>query len=303
MCGTTSGHEIGLLAKESQSWFVVVEFLDIGRVDDSGWQGLDARALLRRMQDASTDAARQRGIETGGTPGIEGWEIPPRYDATAHRMEWAVRASSKGSSVINHTISALGRGGVLQFSLVDPQRLASNTAAFRELVGRVAFKPGERYADRRSTDRLAPGGLFALAGGVDSITEAQPAPESRPSAGTRSGLQYAGMAVGAVALFTFVAGRRLNRRRYHHHAPVTETRSPKGSGLPATSSLDLLPKPVLASSGVSLELACAAGSGTQQVPISTMPLSPMRRVRRRRKKFDAYQFHSVLTRDLYFTYD
>ena len=98
-----------------------------------------------------------------------GWETAPRYNETTHNLEWATRAESEGLLVINHNTRLLGRGGVMEVTLVtDPETLAETLPKYRTMLSGFEFKEGHRYAEFTAGDKTATYGLTGLivAGGA-----------------------------------------------------------------------------------------------------------------------------------------
>jgi uncharacterized membrane-anchored protein len=159
----TSGREIGFVAADGESWFAVFEFDDVGYVKDDEKDSLDAEALLdsiRKGTEAGNEERRKRGW---ATMTILGWETPPRYNDTTHNLEWAIRGQSEGEPVINHNTRLLGRGGVMEVTLVvDPSRLAETMPKFKSMLQGFEYKQGHKYAEFRAGDRTAAYGLTGL---------------------------------------------------------------------------------------------------------------------------------------------
>ena len=159
----TTGREMGFVAADGESWFAVFEFDDVGYVKDDEKDSLDADALLdsiRKGTEAGNEERRKRGW---ATMTILGWETPPRYNDTTHNLEWAIRGQSEGEPVINHNTRLLGRGGVMEVTLVvDPSRLAETMPKFKSMLQGFEYKQGHKYAEFRAGDRTAAYGLTGL---------------------------------------------------------------------------------------------------------------------------------------------
>ena len=151
-------------------WFAVFFFEDSGYVKDE--ETLDADALLKSLQasDAPSNDERKRL----GMPGVHtvGWHVPPHYDLSSRRLEWAVRLrGDDGHPIVNYTIRLLGRRGVMHATLVsDPATLDGDIGAFKATLNAYSFAPGERYSEFRAGDRIAEYGLAALVlGGAAAV--------------------------------------------------------------------------------------------------------------------------------------
>ena len=158
-----TGREMGFVAPAGEDWFAVFEFDDVGYIKDDEKDSLDATALLDSIKKG-TEAGNQERIKRGWpTMTILGWETPPRYNDITHNLEWAIRATSEGAPVVNHNTRVLGRGGVMEVTLVtDPTTLAATLPKFKTMLEGFEFKQGHRYAEFRAGDKTAAYGLTGL---------------------------------------------------------------------------------------------------------------------------------------------
>jgi hypothetical protein len=87
---------------------------------------------------------------------IIGWEQQPRYNESTHNLEWAIRGESEGSPIINYNTRLLGRGGVVEVTLVtDPSTLSETLPKFKTMLAGFDFNQGQRYAEFRQGDKIA----------------------------------------------------------------------------------------------------------------------------------------------------
>jgi uncharacterized membrane-anchored protein len=167
-----SGEELGVLVSaagpDEQTWFVIFEFNPIGYVKDDEKGKLDADAILKSLRTGNEHGNEERRKRGWATLELEGWSAPPRYDPVTNNLTWAIRASSEGSQVINHSVRLLGRKGVMDADLVlGPSQVATAVPEFDKLLTGFEFTTGNRYAEWVKGDRVAEYGLTALvAGGV-----------------------------------------------------------------------------------------------------------------------------------------
>lgn len=159
----SNGKELGFVAPEGENWFAVFEFDDVGYVKDDDKDSLDAGVLLDSIK-AGTEAGNKERVRRGwATMTIIGWEQPPHYNDTTHNLEWAVKATSEGQLVVNHNTRLLGRGGVMEVTLVtDPATLTETLPKFKTMLQGFEFKEGHRYAEFRAGDKTAAYGLTGL---------------------------------------------------------------------------------------------------------------------------------------------
>jgi uncharacterized membrane-anchored protein len=159
----TTGREMGFVALDGENWFAVFEFSDVGYVKDDEKDSLDANALLDSIKEATAAGNKERMSRGWPTMTIQGWETPPRYNDLTHNLEWAIRAQSEGESVINHNTRLLGRGGVMEVTLVvDPALLQETMPKFKAMLEGFEYKQGHKYAEWRAGDKTAAYGLTGL---------------------------------------------------------------------------------------------------------------------------------------------
>jgi uncharacterized membrane-anchored protein len=153
---------------DDQTWFVIFEFNPIGYVKDDEKGQLDANAILSSLKKGNERGNEERRKRGWATLDLLGWSTPPRYDPVTNNLTWAIRASSEGSEVINHSVRLLGRKGVMDADLVlGPAQISSAVPEFDSLLAGFEFSQGNRYAEWVKGDKVAAYGLTALvAGGV-----------------------------------------------------------------------------------------------------------------------------------------
>jgi len=163
MQNPTSGKELGFVAPAGEDWFAVFEYDAVGYVKDDEKGSLDADALLESIK-SGTEASNQERMRRGWpTLKVIGWETPPRYNEETHNLEWAVRAESEGQPVVNHNTRLLGRGGVMEVTLVvEPALLNETLPKFRTMLSGFDFSEGQKYAQFRPGDKMAAYGLTGL---------------------------------------------------------------------------------------------------------------------------------------------
>jgi len=170
----TSGNELGFLRPTNAHWSVLFEFADIGYVKDDDKDKLDADKLLASIKRGTEEANKER-VRAGYAPlEIVGWEVPPKYDAVTHNLEWAIRATSEGRPILNYNTRLLGRKGVMEVVLIiEPDALQETLPTFRELLAGYSFQSGNKYAEYRQGDKVAKYGLAALVVGGAAVGAAK----------------------------------------------------------------------------------------------------------------------------------
>ena len=158
---------------EGAQWFVVVNFEKAGFVKDDDAKEWKADDLLSSFREGTEEANKERS-KAGNTPiEIVGWAEMPKYDASTHRLVWAMSLRDKGAPAdapqgVNYNTYALGREGYFTLNLVtDLKDLPVQKEDAKALLAALDFDAGKRYADfNSSTDHVAEYGLAALVLGV-----------------------------------------------------------------------------------------------------------------------------------------
>jgi uncharacterized membrane-anchored protein len=164
-----TNRELGLIASASEDWYAVFEYDEVGYVNDEEKSSLDADALLKSIREGTEEANKERVRRGWPTLTTIGWETTPRYNEVTHNLEWATKIESEGILAINHNTRLLGRGGVMEVTLVTgPETLAETLPKFRTMLSGFEFKEGHRYAEFTAGDKTATYGLTGLivAGGA-----------------------------------------------------------------------------------------------------------------------------------------
>jgi uncharacterized membrane-anchored protein len=154
-------------------WFATIRYEAAGFVKDDDAREWNADDLLKSYREGTDHANAER--EKMGVPPLEivGWAERPAYDASTHRLAWAMASRSKGAPAsveqgVNYNTYALGREGYFTVNLVtDLKELPTYKDSARTLLSSLEYKNGKRYEDfSASTDRVAEYGLAALVVGV-----------------------------------------------------------------------------------------------------------------------------------------
>ncbi|WP_438480410.1 DUF2167 domain-containing protein [Oleiharenicola lentus] len=162
-----SGNEVGVLLAPND-WMLFFDYDDVGYVKDDEKDKLDAEKLMKSMtegQEAANSARKERGWDEMK---LNGWATQPHYDTKTNHLKWAITLSSSQDNYkepwINENIRLLGRGGVMNVTLV------SDTSGFKTaeleadtlLAQNFSYVQGEKYAEFKQGDKVAAYGLAAL---------------------------------------------------------------------------------------------------------------------------------------------
>ena len=159
---------------EDEDWTLVFQFDDIGYVDDSDRESLDAEDLISAFREgisAGNEARRAVGAEE-----LQGmsWQEKPFYDPQTNNLTWALKLDFPTGSSINYDIRMLGRRGVMEATLVgDPASYGEAVPKVKALLANHTFTSGNKYAEWTQGDKLAGVGLAGLVGGGAAVAAAK----------------------------------------------------------------------------------------------------------------------------------
>lgn len=163
-----SGKEV-MIAPRDLHWGAYLSFDDAGYVKDD--EKIDADAILKAMK-----AGNERGNEERKRRGfpeltLVGWSMPPAYNSTTKRLEWATAVRTPNGEATNFFTKILGRRGYTSVILVsDPQDTQTATGQLNQLLTGYRFNTGDTYAEWRPGDKIAEYGLAGLiAGGAVAV--------------------------------------------------------------------------------------------------------------------------------------
>ena len=159
--------------KGEGEWFATLRYIASGYVKDGDAKEWKADELLASYKEG-TEASNEERQKMGVAPiEITGWAEPPAYEATQHRLVWAMSSREKGAPAdanlgVNYNTYALGREGYLSLNFItDLKDLPAQKPDAKALLGALEFDKGKRYEDfDASTDHVAEYGLAALVVGV-----------------------------------------------------------------------------------------------------------------------------------------
>jgi len=171
------GSELGTIVpvsstddKDSEFWFVIFEFHDVGYVKDTDHDKLDADALLKTIREGTEEANKEREKHGWIPYHVKSWYKPPYYDTATKNLTWATTGYStlqgKQEDSVNYSVRLLGRRGTMNAELVlEPNLVNTVLPKFDTLLAGYSYLPGSSYSDFRAGDKVAEYGLAALIGG------------------------------------------------------------------------------------------------------------------------------------------
>lgn len=162
------GREV-MIAPADLHWTAYLSFADEGYVKDD--EKIDAPALLKAMQEGTEQSNQERKRRGWSELHVIDWAVPPAYNATNKRLEWATLLESDGGRNVNFSTKVLGRRGHTSVVLAgDPADLPAARQQLEKVLAGYTFKQGEKYADWVPGDKVAEYGLAALVlGGAAAI--------------------------------------------------------------------------------------------------------------------------------------
>jgi uncharacterized membrane-anchored protein len=155
----------------SSGWAIVIDFDPSGYVSDADAGKIDYDQLLKKMQQQTAEASKERVDQGLDSMALLGWAKQPSYDSATHKLYWAkhLRFGNEKEDTLNYNIRALGRRGVLVLNVVGSMdQLSMVDRRLPEILGMVSFNQGHTYAEYNpSVDKTAAYTLAGLiAGGV-----------------------------------------------------------------------------------------------------------------------------------------
>lgn len=159
---------------QDADWTLVFQFDEIGYVDDSDRDALDADALIKTFRagiPAGNQQRRSMGLEE--LNGMS-WAVPPFYDPQTNNLTWALKLDFASGSAINYDIRVLGRRGVMQATLIgNPDTYAAALPQVKSLLANYSYNNGSKYAEWTQGERVAGVGLAGLVAGGGAVAAAK----------------------------------------------------------------------------------------------------------------------------------
>lgn len=165
---------LGMLVKKKHgvlgdhSFAFVIDFQDIGYVEDNDAKKIDYADLLKDLQKDTKAENNSRRIQGYPTVDLIGWASSPYYDSNKKVLHWAKELYFEGEEgrTLNYNLRVLGRKGVLSLNAIaSMEDLAMVKGDIQSIINNVKFDEGSKYSDfNSSTDNVAAwtiGGLVA----------------------------------------------------------------------------------------------------------------------------------------------
>jgi uncharacterized membrane-anchored protein len=152
-----------LPADETQTWFVKIDYDDVGYVKDSDANELDPNDLFTQYKQGTEEQnTRRRSL---GVPELflDGWSEMPKYDKATHKLAWGFKAHSTDGPNVNYFSRLLGRNGYMSVDLIDsPDKIEQAKQQAGGVMAGIRYKAGAKYDDHKGGDKDSGMGLKAL---------------------------------------------------------------------------------------------------------------------------------------------
>jgi len=154
---------------ETQNWYVIFEYDEVGYVKDDEAESIDAEQLISDITNATAEANEERKSQGISELNVVGWDEKPHYDEISHNLVWSIIGESDGERIVNYNIRLLGREGFTSVTLVSGEdELDSIKLELDKIINNFTYIDGKKYTDYiPGKDKISEFGLTALiAGGV-----------------------------------------------------------------------------------------------------------------------------------------
>jgi uncharacterized membrane-anchored protein len=161
--GDDGENVLGIVQTVGSSWWILIEYDDVGYVSDKDANELDANELFRSFEQGNVAQNARRKTLNIPPLYLDGWSEMPTYKAQQHHLVWGLKGHSDEGPVINFFTRILGRNGYMSVNLIDsPNTIEQSKLDTTNILGAVRFKSGFRYEDHKEGDRDSGLGLSAL---------------------------------------------------------------------------------------------------------------------------------------------
>lgn len=170
-----NGKEVGVVL--APGYMLFIDYDETGYVKDE--EKLEADKIMKAMTDNEEPANEARKQRGWSEMKLKGWATPPHYDSKTNNLKWAINLTSSQDGFkevfINESIRLLGRGGVMNVTLVSdtPGFKAAESDADKLLANNFSYVAGQKYSEFKAGDKVAAYGLSALVLGGGAVMAAK----------------------------------------------------------------------------------------------------------------------------------
>lgn len=174
----TTNTLVGLIMPEDSAfhWFIAVDFVKSGYVNDNAAASWKADQLLTHLQEATEVTNADRKAKSFPTITLTKWTKQPAYSTEKHQLNWSVQgADSENYQFINDNVDMLGRDGYFAFTLLSQyDTFNASKKDADKILATFSFNDGKTYNDHvANLDKTADYGLDALIIGEDAARKSQ----------------------------------------------------------------------------------------------------------------------------------
>ena len=167
----SSGREV-MLAPQDLHWSAYLWFEDAGYVKDD--EKIDAPAILKALQAETERSNEQRQRRGWQILHVAGWDMPPAYNTTTKRLEWATLLKADNAEGVNFFTKILGRRGYTSVVLAaSTDGTPAAVADLNRLLSGYQFNSGDTYSEWRPGEKVAKYGLAGLIVGGAALAAAK----------------------------------------------------------------------------------------------------------------------------------
>jgi uncharacterized membrane-anchored protein len=168
--GDEATNVVAAVMRLDSTWLAIIEYDDVGYVDDSDADQLNAAELLESYKKG-TDMQNVKRKELGVAElFLDGWSEMPAYQNAARHLVWGLKGHSADGQFINFFTRLLGRNGYISINLIDsPEAIEQAKTQALPILTATHYKAGSRYEDHADGDKSSGLGLRALVLGGTGI--------------------------------------------------------------------------------------------------------------------------------------
>jgi uncharacterized membrane-anchored protein len=164
---------LAMVMKPGSDWAVIIEYSDVGYVDDDDADELNAGELLESYREGTAQQNIKRKELGVAELFIDGWSEMPRYEPGKHHLVWGLNAHDTDGKVVNYFTRILGRRGFISINLIaSPEILEQARAEAQPVLDATRYRLGARYEDHQEGDKMSGLGLTALVLGGAGVAKA-----------------------------------------------------------------------------------------------------------------------------------
>ena len=88
---------LGMVISPDADWFIVMRFNKSGYIKDDDAREWNVDDLLKGMKEGTEESNKERKSRGLAEIEVVGWVEAPKYEATTHRLVWALESKERGA--------------------------------------------------------------------------------------------------------------------------------------------------------------------------------------------------------------